>query len=617
MYGPVVIAVTAAVLLWAGARDGHDAADVLRGPDDHMRTVRVIDWLDGQAWSDPVQRRLNPPDGVAMHWSRLADLPLAAAVLALEPWVGRDRALHLAALAVPALLGGTLVALFFRAAVVLTAGASTLVPLSMTPALLVPLVQFRTGRVDHHGLQLVLVALAAVFLLECLRTRAVMPAAVLGAVIATSLAVGLETLPFAAATAGILVLAWVRDPDMAPPLAAFGAAAVAALLPLYPLTVPPAEWTAAACDRMTLPHLAAAVGGAALCGGALLVRAVQPAAGWRFRLAVAGAAGAVLLAALGIAFPQCAGGPYAEVAPELRYWLDRVREARSFADYFRGSPGTAAALAVLPLGALAFAALGLARSPAGRRDPQWIALLVLALTGPVLLAWQIRNTAYAGLVAAIALLPLAATLHRRIDGVPRLLTRVGLRLGIPLACASTMLAPMLVQIAANGGDDAPADPECDLAGALPALTDPAGLGAAPRTLAAPLDLGPALLLGTGASRRSRGRTTATSGASWTTAASSPAPKRKRSRSCATGGVDAVLFCRSYVRVTARAEGPGFLNARLDAKDPPRMARPGGHGARGEPVPGGAGRSPSPLPGGYRVRACPAGYRNSTGRGRSA
>ena len=49
-----------------------------------MRLVQVRDLLAGQGWFDLTQYRLNPPDGVAMHWSRLIDLPIAVLIRAGE-----------------------------------------------------------------------------------------------------------------------------------------------------------------------------------------------------------------------------------------------------------------------------------------------------------------------------------------------------------------------------------------------------------------------------------------------------------------------------------------------------------------------------------------------------
>src|ERR1700752_4875323 len=52
--------------------------------DDAMRLVDVRDFLAGQSWFDLTQHRLSPPEGVAMHWSRLIDLPLAMLIRAGE-----------------------------------------------------------------------------------------------------------------------------------------------------------------------------------------------------------------------------------------------------------------------------------------------------------------------------------------------------------------------------------------------------------------------------------------------------------------------------------------------------------------------------------------------------
>ena len=159
-----------AVLLAFGLGRSGGAAGLLQGPDDFMRMVQVLDWIDGQDWNDTVQRRLNPPAGVAMHWSRLADIPLAAIVVLAEPWLGRSGAVHLAALLVPPFLGGLLAVLFLWAADSLRPHRGVPLPVAMVCALPFPLLQMTPGRVDHHGLQLVLTALAIGLLIRALGT---------------------------------------------------------------------------------------------------------------------------------------------------------------------------------------------------------------------------------------------------------------------------------------------------------------------------------------------------------------------------------------------------------------------------------------------------------------
>ncbi len=58
----------------------------LPDPDDVMRLVQVRDLYAGQSWFDMTQHRVDAANGgVAMHWSRLVDLPLLAIIAALAP----------------------------------------------------------------------------------------------------------------------------------------------------------------------------------------------------------------------------------------------------------------------------------------------------------------------------------------------------------------------------------------------------------------------------------------------------------------------------------------------------------------------------------------------------
>src|SRR5271168_3626835 len=59
----------------------HTLRGNLPDPDDYMYLVQVMDWLKGAGWYDNIQHRINPPDGVMIHFSRLAMIPMAAIVL--------------------------------------------------------------------------------------------------------------------------------------------------------------------------------------------------------------------------------------------------------------------------------------------------------------------------------------------------------------------------------------------------------------------------------------------------------------------------------------------------------------------------------------------------------
>ena len=242
-----------------------------------------------------------------------------------------------------------------------------------------------------------------------------------------------------------------------------------------------------------------------------------------------------------------------------------MNEAQTLFDLFQRELGTAVSAVSLPLAALVAVGWLWSRS-SDRTEPRWFALALLVLSGVVLTTWQIRGVSYAGLVAGIALVPLASVLHERIDGSQRLVPRLGLRLCIPLLCLfAVVLPPWLL-----AGSTPPAEAgksRCDAVTLIDALADPAGLGAEVRTLAAPIDVGPQILFltrhrvlaapyhrnveGLTNNRRIFGGT-----------------EEQALATIQQAGVDAVLFCPSHAFVSAYGDRPGFLDERLGDGDPP-------------------------------------------------
>lgn len=566
-----VAALCFAVLLSAGlGRDG-DTAALLRDTDDFMRMVQVADWLNGQGWRDTVQRRLNPPEGVDMHWSRLADLPLAGTVALLDPWFGRARAIHLAALTVPPLLGALLAAAFLWAAAALLPDRRTPLPVAMAATLIVPLQYMLPGRVDHHGLQMVLTALAIGCLVRCLQPVAKPgPALGLGLAGGVSLAIGLETLPFVGAAAAILSLAWVWRRGTASALACFGAALSTSSLALFLLTLPPSAWTTVACDRISLAHAAPIVAVLAAGAAALALERLPPAASRPVRLVTVGCIGVGGLALAVAVFPQCAGGPYSGLVDDIGYWLFRVNEAQSFADLFRQKPGVAVSAVILPV--LGLTALGWQWILASdQSDPRRLALAVLVLSGLAVTAWQVRGMGYAGLAAGFALIPLAVAAIERARLSQWIPARLGLRVCVPLGCAFAILAPLkFYPVPASGAGGWKTD--CNVSAVLDALNDPAGLGAAARTVAAPIDAGPALLfltphhvLAGPYHRNVRGLTDNRRIFAGT--------ETEALATIAARGVDAILFCRKFAGLSDYPDRPAFLDDRLASDRPPDWLLP--------------------------------------------
>ena len=562
----LVPALCFATLLSMGFFREGDTAALLAGRDDFMRMVQVLDWIDGQGWTDLVQRRLDPPEGVAMHWSRLADVPAATVILLAEAWVGRAAAVHLSVLLVPALLSGLLAASFLWTAASLAPDRRAPLPILMIGTLFYPLLQMQPGRVDHHGLQLVLTALAIGILVSLLKTGRPRAAVWLGIAGGVSLAIGLEALPFLGTVTVILGLGWGvcrRVPATA--LVAFGASLTGTSLVFLITTLPRAEWTMIFCDRMSLAHVV--VTGIVLMTGAaaLAIERSKPTAGCGLRLVTLGGFGIGGLALAAFAFPQCAGSPYANVPVEIHYWLTEVGEAQPLVDVFHWKPGIAVSVIILPLAALVSVAWQWSHS-SDRGDPCWIALSVLVLSGIALVVWQVRGASYAGLVAGIALLPLATGMNERAQRSKAALTRAGLRICVPMTCFLAILLTHLIQ----------SEPDrygekwsfmCDVSSLLAPLTDPTGLGAEAQLIAAPIAVGPSILfltrhevLAAPYHRNVRGL----SDYRLIFAGSEEqAVETVRSRE-----VDAVLFCRTEMSASPFEDRPAFLNARLAFGDPP-------------------------------------------------
>ena len=288
------------------------------------------------------------------------------------------------------------------------------------------------------------------------------------------------------------------------------------------------------------------------------------------RIALLSGLGLAWLAAVVKLLPVCVAAPYAGLPEEVRYWFDNVSEARSLLDLFGRNPVPAVAFSALPLVALAF--LGERAMRRGSRDdPRWMALAALVLATAAAMGWQIRSAPQAGLVAAAALVPWAAKVNRSAAELTTYLGRLSARLLVPVACLTLMLIVPSWIGRTLGTAQPPAEP-CELSPALTILNDPDGLGALPRTVAAPINLGPALLLLTGHSalaapvhRNVRGLVDHRRLFGGTEAEALSVVKAR--------GVAAILFCNRYAWVTRHPDRPGYLNERLAAGEPPTWLVP--------------------------------------------
>lgn len=378
---------TSALLLYTrwGAINGFALGDT----DDNLRMMQVRGLLSGQDWYDLRQHRLNPPFGADIHWSRLVDLPIAGLKLALAPLIGAAPAEKTAVAVAPLLPMAAAMA-----AVAVTA-RRLISPWAFALAIAILLCghsvrgQWAPLRIDHHGWQLALLAVALSSLIDPKRARG---GAVLGIATALSLVIGLEMLLYLALLGGIAVLLWVRDPAEGRRLATYGASLAGGASLGFLLFASYAN-RAPVCDALSPIWLSVAVAG----GASAVLLAVAAPRSWPLRLGLAAAAGAVLAAGYVLAWPHCLGR-LEGASPELvQLWLGNVREARPL--YMHGY-ATAVAVAALPVAGLIGYAVMLWRH---RRDEAkliaWAATAAPALLAAALLLWQSRAGPAAQLLA--------------------------------------------------------------------------------------------------------------------------------------------------------------------------------------------------------------------------
>jgi hypothetical protein len=383
---PLALLLTVALTAWWSGLAWRDLAALrLPDPDDMVRLAQIRDWLDGQAFGDLIQARLGPPGGPAMHWSRLPDLVPASVIWLLSPLMGVTRAEIAAVIFWPELL--FFLHLLLVGGLARRLGGPATIPAALAVAALAfPAIGlFLPGRIDHHGLQIVLVEASLVALVSDRLLLA-------GTAIATSLLVGLETLPVVAAAMLWLAYGWTARPR---PVAGFGVGLIAVALAGF-VVLRPDVWPAERCDGFSPPVFAMllASGGAWLMLAGLAPR--LPDARWRGAAAVT--LGALLLAGLWVAAPSCFS-PYGMPEPLLgRAWPAQVGE---YGGLLANSPGTAIAWTGLAFTGLA-AGLWLAWRQPDRRSG-WL-LLVSAIGISVLAAFvQLRFAWFGAALAAPAL----------------------------------------------------------------------------------------------------------------------------------------------------------------------------------------------------------------------
>ncbi|MBS0481818.1 MAG: hypothetical protein JSR96_06615 [Proteobacteria bacterium] len=455
-------------------------------PDDTLRLVQVRDLLAGQNWFDLHQYRVNPPDGVVMHWSRLVDLPIAATELILRPLLGAGLAEQAASVIIPLVTFAAILLVLARIAARLF-DASLTGYVAMLAGTSFPIVtQILPTRVDHHGWQIVTACIALLGLIDPDHRRG---GKITGAALAIGMAISLELLPLAALFGAIFALAWLRAPERGARFRNFAWTLALVSLGAFALTRGP-DWTNY-CDAVSPAYLAGLV--IVAIGTEVTARL-----GGRSMLRIAIGLGLTGLAAgagvLAIA-PACSTGPFSALDPLLtKLWHDNVLEGLPV--WWLDNPAMAQWI-VPPVAGLA-AAMWLCFRTDGACRQTWLEYLLLLIGSLALGTMVLRSMAFCIAFALVPLAWLLRTMAQRLetaDGLPR-------KIALGLAMIAIVMPAMPVYLAesALGSNKTetqtaeaeaearhPHDPQLALS-AIARL--PAG------TILAPLDEGPWLLLHT-------------------------------------------------------------------------------------------------------------------------
>ncbi len=299
--------------------------------DDALRLAQIRDWMAGQSWFDTTQMRINPPAGGDIHWSRLIDVPMAALIAILTPLFGAAMAERIMLAGYPLMLLSGLIWVMASTVrrhfgPIIATLAAYMLPLSMAIA-----IQFAPLRIDHHGVQILLaaVALACALHTHPLGKPSVAMAGICGGVLALYLSISFEALPYVVIFGGLWAWRLLRHPSQAAwqALAAYAMAFTLGSALILAGTRGISALGRSYCDAMSWPWLAAAGAASAI----LLLIAAMPKSPMS-RLAIMGILGLASAGAIGaiaITSPVCFAGPFASLDPIVRdYWYINVLEGR-------------------------------------------------------------------------------------------------------------------------------------------------------------------------------------------------------------------------------------------------------------------------------------------------
>lgn len=457
--------------------------------DDAMRLVVVRDLLAGQSWFDTTQYRLGLDGGTLMHWSRLVDLPIANLISFFLLFTDQAHAEAIALAVWPALLVVPVLAGMGLAAYRLGGAMAMHATLVLTAVFVVALNRFQPGSIDHHNVQLALVAgIVAMLLDPGMRAR---DHTVAGLLSGLAIAIGAETTPLIGAVCLVVALRWVwHGPTFREAAAAFGLSLALTITLAFFATVAPSHYTQVTCDSLSYGFYALAT----LGGGALFLTASRASGrSLRGRLTALAGAGVIIAAAVLVIAPGCLANPLDTLDPLLKtFWLSGVIEAQSAVAQFRLEPGSIGSFYAPGLLAMLVCLWRVRRGERAEAHLLVFALLAVAFAVSLI---QIRGAIFSNMLSALPLGLAIADMRKASNADPKNL-KLGLAFialtlaSVPAswALAGAMLPGRSQQKLSAGLSTAPAPRLSCIAEAsiAPLAAEPVGVVAGASNLGAPI-----------------------------------------------------------------------------------------------------------------------------------
>jgi hypothetical protein len=162
--------------------------------DDAMCMVQVRDLMAGQGWFDMIIHRIDPAQGLFIHWSRVVDVPLVLLIGIFRLFANPEAAEGLARIAFPLMLQGGLYAGLAWCGGLLIGARGRVLAIALGFLSGPMFGQFQPGRIDHHAPQIALLVFVIGASLAALDGSRARFAALAGALTALSPAISIENL---------------------------------------------------------------------------------------------------------------------------------------------------------------------------------------------------------------------------------------------------------------------------------------------------------------------------------------------------------------------------------------------------------------------------------------